>query len=199
MGFTTHFIARNTHFPWPDWFKEKWKEEVSFDHWGLGPRAEGKHFPVQEFAEDIQKAITWDDKYSGFDSLYKGKRWNNYTIYFAPECGGIQCVHITKEEIWTTWPTLWEESDRLYLRHGDQCYDCKWAGCSDNPFAPEPQPKFVPPPIVTGSYAEKQLLVQAANLIDALIGTSTTPSTGKAWQDAVDFVEKVRMLYGEGK
>jgi len=91
MGFRSTFITESYNLELPDWFLEKWLPKANFWEdrtFPMSSKQEMKEYssPGKELAEDLQKAIPWED-------------WTakSFPLIWLRECGGITKVKIYKE------------------------------------------------------------------------------------------------------
>jgi len=115
MGFRSTFTTSDYSIKWPEWFREKYSNTVSFrenDIGALHSIFECKTYMTwDELHTDIQKAIDWNE----FNS--------NFVLIYLHECGGITRCQIDKYAITFTEPADWRKSDGVEHSY---CY-----GCSD--------------------------------------------------------------------
>lgn len=116
MGFRSTFTTVDYGaIEWPEWFKEKYKENVSFNESGRGAihsKSECKTYGIWiDLHVDIQKAINWEQFTLKF------------VLVYLHECGGITRCQISKDSIKWSEPDSWRSEE--YITH-HYCY-----GCSD--------------------------------------------------------------------
>ena len=113
MGFRSTFTTEDLYIEWPQWFRDKYAEDIWFSEDGrspLHPIVEGKTYGVwSELHTDIQRAIDWEDKIDRF------------VLVFLHECGGITRCQIEKDKIKWSEPTEWLQTDGV---EHDYCYRC---------------------------------------------------------------------------
>lgn len=117
MGFRSTVVTDDWRVAWPEWFKDKYVGSLTFGKDGNGPLAplfECKSYGAwNELAEDVQRAIDWED----FPS--------NFVMVFLHECGGVTRCQIERDRIAWSEPTGWRQTDGV---EHEYCY-----GCSDVP------------------------------------------------------------------
>lgn len=121
MGFRSTFISEVIIEPLPNWFKDKYKEVITFfDKGNFASYGEHKTYYLDDLITDLQKALLEIGCFKKNSEKYDRK----FVLVYLHECGGITRVEIHKEKIFYTEPTDWIIRD-LGIEH-DHCY-----GCSD--------------------------------------------------------------------
>lgn len=116
MGFRSTFVTEDWPIEWPDWFVNKYSDHVWINadkKHAISSKREGKTYGIFcDLAEDIRKAINWDDF-----------TMKHFVLLYLHECGGITRCQVDKDSVRYSEPDVWKEVE------GPSHWHC--TGCSD--------------------------------------------------------------------
>jgi len=125
MGFRSTFITEDSRLVIPQWFVNKWGEEVNiatniftYEPYAALPfssKHEGKvYLNWADLCEDIQEVIKQDPEWKDVD--------RNIVLIFLFDCSGITKVIISKDKIVYKEPTDWKVVPESTHNDDDTCY-----------------------------------------------------------------------------
>lgn len=115
MGFRSTFCSTDYPIKWPDWFREKYKNDVCFNG-ALHSMHERKlHGSWLDLPEDIRKAINWDEWEPVLTQPFR------FVILFLHECGGVTRCEIRRDGVFWSEPDEWVKT--MGSTHS-YCYGC---------------------------------------------------------------------------